>query len=68
MRVSKLKLYYSENLLSPIFAFASENSPECGKEGNYSSLWQREVRRDFIINVAFILRPLINAEYSKTCQ
>jgi len=27
-----------ENLPSPLFA----------KEGNYSSLWKREVRRDFI--------------------
>jgi hypothetical protein len=29
---------YFENLLSPLFA----------KEGNYPSLWKREVRRDFI--------------------
>jgi hypothetical protein len=35
---SKLKLHYPENLLLPLFA----------KEGNYSSLRQREVRRDFI--------------------
>jgi hypothetical protein len=35
---SKLKLHYPENLPSPLFA----------KEGNYSSLRQREVRRDFI--------------------
>jgi hypothetical protein len=30
--------HYSENLPSPLFS----------KEGYYSSLWQREVRRDFI--------------------
>ena len=38
LRVSWLNGHYSENLPSPLFS----------KEGYYSSLWQREVRRDFI--------------------
>jgi hypothetical protein len=46
---SKLKLHYTENLPSPLFA----------KEGNYSSLRQREVRRDFIDQCVIILRLLI---------
>jgi hypothetical protein len=38
LRVSKFNRHYSENLPSSLFS----------KEGYYSSLWQREVRRDFI--------------------
>jgi hypothetical protein len=44
--ISKASLL--KNLSLPLFA----------KEGYYSSLWQREVRRDFIINV-FILMILL---------
>jgi hypothetical protein len=53
LRVSKLNLHESENLPSPLFA----------KEGYKTSLWQREVRRDFINNVftiealAKVLKP-----------
>jgi hypothetical protein len=28
-------------------------------EGNYSSLWQREVRRDFIINGFILINSLV---------
>jgi hypothetical protein len=38
LRVLKWNLHRLENLPSPLFA----------KEGDYSSLWQREVRRDFM--------------------
>jgi hypothetical protein len=38
LTVSSLNAHLFENLPSPLFA----------KEGHYSSLWQREVRRDFI--------------------
>jgi hypothetical protein len=47
----KINLYKSENLPLPLFA----------KEGYKSSLWQREVRRDFIDNVVIIMRLLINS-------
>jgi hypothetical protein len=50
LRISKLNLHRSENLPLPLFA----------KEGYKSSLWQREVRRDFINNNnVVIMRPLI---------
>ena len=45
----KIEFTKSENLPLPLFA----------KEGYKSSLWQREVRRDFINNVVNIMRPLI---------
>ena len=48
-RLLKLNLHESENLPFPLFA----------KEGFKSSLWQREVRRDFINNVVIIMRLLI---------
>jgi hypothetical protein len=53
---------------SPLFAFASvasgdsprrANPPECGKEGYIASLWQREVRRDFLNNVVILMAPLV---------
>jgi hypothetical protein len=47
--VSQVNLHKSENL--PL--------PDCAKEGYESSLWQREVRRDFINNVVIIMRPLL---------
>jgi len=50
LRISKLNLHRSENLPLPLFT----------KEGYKSSLWQREVRRDFINNnVVIIMKPLI---------
>jgi hypothetical protein len=49
LRASKLTLHKSENLPLPLFS----------KEGDYSSLWQREVRRDFKLNVYSIMRPLL---------
>jgi len=57
-----LNRHLSENLPFPLFAFASANPPECGKEGYYSSLWKREVRRDFTFHVAIITRLLIYTE------
>jgi len=50
LRVSKLNLHESGNLPLPLFA----------KEGYKTSLWQREVRRDFINNVVSIMRLLIS--------
>ena len=50
LRVSKLNFNKSENLPFPLFA----------KEGYKSSIWQREVRRDFINNVVIIMRLLIS--------
>jgi len=44
----------SENLPTPLFA----------KEGYKSSLWQREVRRDFINNVAIIMRRLLRGAFN----
>jgi len=38
LTVSKLNWHAPENLPSPLFA----------KEGDLTSLWEREVRRDFI--------------------
>jgi hypothetical protein len=49
LRVLKLNRHKLENLPLPLFA----------KEGDKSSLWQREVRRDFINNVVIIVRLLI---------
>jgi len=55
LRVLKLNRLYSENLPSPLFA-KEGNTPlnPCLPDrqallikGNYPSLWQREVRRDF---------------------
>jgi hypothetical protein len=51
---------------SPLFAFTSANPPECGKEGDSASLWQRsvrlateEVRRDFFNNVVILMALLV---------
>jgi len=46
-----------KNLPLPLFASAPADSPR-RKRGVYSSLWQREVRRDFVIDV-FILMTLL---------
>jgi hypothetical protein len=60
LRVSQLNLHKSENLPLPLFT-KEGNTPlnPLLIEGNFSSLWQREVRRDFINNVVIIMRPLI---------
>jgi hypothetical protein len=55
LRVSKLNVHKSENLPLPLFA----------KEGDKTSLWQREVRRDFINNVVPIMRLLEPISKSK---
>ena len=47
--ISKASLL--KNLPYPLFA----------KEGHISSLWQREVRRDFIINVFILMTALVNS-------
>jgi hypothetical protein len=44
------KASLSKNLPSPLF----------GKEGHITSLWQREVRRDLIINVFILMTLLVN--------
>jgi hypothetical protein len=36
--------------------------PLFGKEGYITSLWQREVRRDFIINVFILMTLLVNVK------
>jgi hypothetical protein len=56
--ISKTSLL--KNLPSPLFA----------KEGDDSSLWQREVRRDFIINVFILMTLLLTEESFSTglCQ
>jgi hypothetical protein len=43
---------YLKNLPLPLFA----------KEGYYSSLWKREVRRDFITNVFIFMTLLITTQ------
>jgi hypothetical protein len=53
---SKLNFYESDNLPLPLFA----------KEGYKTSLWQREVRRDFIKNVVTIMKLLIMYMYGFT--
>jgi len=42
-----------------LFAFTSANPPECGKEGFIPSLWKREVRRDFVIDVFILITLLV---------
>jgi hypothetical protein len=60
LRVSQLNLHKSENLLLPLFT-KEGNTPlnPLLIEGNFSSLWQREVRRDFINNVVVVVRSLL---------
>jgi hypothetical protein len=58
IRVSKLNLYESENLPLPLFAkdgYTPLNPLLI--DGNYPSLGQREVRRDFSNHVFSIMRP-----------
>jgi hypothetical protein len=49
--ISKTSLL--KNLPSPLFT----------KEGDDPSLWQREVRRDFIINVFILMTLLLSQGY-----
>jgi hypothetical protein len=51
--ISKASLL--KNLPLPLFS----------KEGYITSLWQREVRRDFIINVFILMTLLVTAEINQ---
>jgi len=60
LRVSQLNLHKSGK--RPLLHGIKEGKTPLNPlliEGNFSSLWQREIRRDFINNVVVIISPLI---------
>jgi hypothetical protein len=50
----------TEELISKTPSLKNLPSPLFAKEGDDPSLWQREVRRDFIINVFILMTLLLN--------